>query len=930
MIIDKIDIYGYGKWVNQQFELSDGLQLFVGENEAGKSTLQSFIRSILFGFPTRHRRVNQLNTYEPKTGEKYGGRLLLKETTVGDVWVERTQSGVTITTPEGEVLPESQLDQILAGLDVNLYDSFYSFTLANLQELANIGSDQLNDYFLGIGTLGSDKFIELANHLEKQSTQLYKKGGSVPPLNVLLNEYEELQQRTAQYESQNDTYQQFIAQKQQVELQIEQNIAATKEEEIALHQSEQLLAMYQIYQRLVKVRKELSELTYTPISHTLNTELTNTEAMVERLQNENVSLASRLEELQSQLKQETRIEWANNRTTEREQWLQLTIQAKEDYNNLEKLERQLVEIEHHLNQLAQKGQFYPDKINQQKEKAIPYEEAESLLNQTAEIERQIDRIGIERKYFMDQRKEVQNQIAQRQQQITYLEHQEINLKEQLKEVTRPSDYLVGLLMLLIGGLIWLYHQFQPLNQLLMRSGVGLVVAGILMISYIAFSHARKRQEYDLQAIDQSILTLEHEIEHFAQQMQQLTLTINAREDEQNHSKQQWTEFNQQKQHWLTQHGFYPTADLELIVKTNPVQQYIDEKKKQAQYQKEADDLQVRLAQWLEKVAPMLERFPASSAQLRDLIRHVETIESNLQLVLNNSRINLERQTATQESIDMNAQEIERLNQFIQDEYKKLNVVNRKEFDQLIERNEYIRSLEEKEQLYLEQIGDKQVQLEQIVDQASLEAIIERHQRKLQGLRDSIEPLQHQRANCAVEINNLEQDGTYSDLLQQLEDQRAAIIELYKDWATRKLSSSMIVQTLRQGLDNPIEEMNDLANQIFKILSNHRYEHIRINKRNLKVVMATGDVFEPHELSQGTLEQLYVALRLAFIQSAVTMIRMPIIIDDAFVNFDETRRSYAYDVLKQVGKKHQILYFTFDKAVCDQFESEQIIDLEKMN
>ena len=78
MIIDKIDIYGYGKWVNQQFELSEGLQLFVGENEAGKSTLQSFIRSILFGFPTRHRRVNQLNTFEPKTSEKYGGRLLLR------------------------------------------------------------------------------------------------------------------------------------------------------------------------------------------------------------------------------------------------------------------------------------------------------------------------------------------------------------------------------------------------------------------------------------------------------------------------------------------------------------------------------------------------------------------------------------------------------------------------------------------------------------------------------------------------------------------------------------------------------------------------------------------------------------------------------------------------------------------------------------
>ena len=53
MKIKTLEIYGYGKWVNQKFELGDQLQLFYGKNEAGKSTLQSFIRSMLFDLPSR-------------------------------------------------------------------------------------------------------------------------------------------------------------------------------------------------------------------------------------------------------------------------------------------------------------------------------------------------------------------------------------------------------------------------------------------------------------------------------------------------------------------------------------------------------------------------------------------------------------------------------------------------------------------------------------------------------------------------------------------------------------------------------------------------------------------------------------------------------------------------------------------------------------
>ncbi|MDN6731077.1 MAG: AAA family ATPase, partial [Atopostipes suicloacalis] len=54
MKIKKLVIYGYGKWIDQTFDLNEDIQIFLGENEAGKSTLMSFIHSIFFGFPTRN------------------------------------------------------------------------------------------------------------------------------------------------------------------------------------------------------------------------------------------------------------------------------------------------------------------------------------------------------------------------------------------------------------------------------------------------------------------------------------------------------------------------------------------------------------------------------------------------------------------------------------------------------------------------------------------------------------------------------------------------------------------------------------------------------------------------------------------------------------------------------------------------------------
>ena len=79
-----------------------------------------------------------------------------------------------------------------------------------------------------------------------------------------------------------------------------------------------------------------------------------------------------------------------------------------------------------------------------------------------------------------------------------------------------------------------------------------------------------------------------------------------------------------------------------------------------------------------------------------------------------------------------------------------------------------------------------------------------------------------------------------------------------------------------------------------------------------------------------MEQLYVALRLAFVISAQRMIKMPIIIDDAFVNFDEFRKTSMYKVLQDISEDIQVLFFTFDQQANETFHPKFIINLEEIN
>lgn len=79
MYIRKLDIRGFGKLSGLALDLKPGLNVIYGDNEAGKSTLQAFIRGMLFGLKggraTREGVLSPVKRYRPWQSDEFRGIL---------------------------------------------------------------------------------------------------------------------------------------------------------------------------------------------------------------------------------------------------------------------------------------------------------------------------------------------------------------------------------------------------------------------------------------------------------------------------------------------------------------------------------------------------------------------------------------------------------------------------------------------------------------------------------------------------------------------------------------------------------------------------------------------------------------------------------------------------------------------------------------
>ena len=103
-----------------------------------------------------------------------------------------------------------------------------------------------------------------------------------------------------------------------------------------------------------------------------------------------------------------------------------------------------------------------------------------------------------------------------------------------------------------------------------------------------------------------------------------------------------------------------------------------------------------------------------------------------------------------------------------------------------------------------------------------------------------------------------------------------------------------------------------AGELFSRLTDGKYESVLLDRTFSAQAGEAGESIshDAQLLSLGTLDQLYLAVRLAICESVLTEgDPPPIVLDDALVRFDDARCRAALDLLLEESKSRQILLFT---------------------
>lgn len=179
----------------------------------------------------------------------------------------------------------------------------------------------------------------------------------------------------------------------------------------------------------------------------------------------------------------------------------------------------------------------------------------------------------------------------------------------------------------------------------------------------------------------------------------------------------------------------------------------------------------------------------------------------------------------------------------------------------------------------------------------------------------------------VEIDSLVKDGTLSNLEQERANLAAKIWHEVQEWLRYQLAIQWINKALVGASADRYPAIIRQAEQYFALLTAHRYSRICLTADGVKVVRRDQEVFLVEELSQGTAEQLYIALRLGFVTVMSDQANFPVIIDDGFVNFDNVRRQRMLALLEKIAEKNQVIYFTADDRIRDL--DVEILDLQAL-
>lgn len=262
MIIKSVNINSFGGIKNKKINFSNGLNIVYGENEAGKSTIQSFIKIWLYGFSSykgKDYKLNERIKYTPNDGDNISGELnvihedkeYIIRRTFGRTKKEDTSIIInSITGEEVQYINKEEPGKYFFNINRSTFINTVFIGQLGVSVKKDKEEEILDKLSNSIGSEEGQVSVEVAFsklYKYKKSISNIRKSGS---LDVLKNKYGDLlSERYEAYKLSNHN------------IENEENLIKLNEEKLNINKEISNLEIYKKYLKKIKIKKEYQEIT---------------------------------------------------------------------------------------------------------------------------------------------------------------------------------------------------------------------------------------------------------------------------------------------------------------------------------------------------------------------------------------------------------------------------------------------------------------------------------------------------------------------------------------------------------------------------------------------------------------------------------------------------------------------------------------------
>jgi uncharacterized protein YhaN len=889
MQIREIHIERFGKFSHcRVLPVSSGLNVIYGRNEFGKTTLLEFIRWVLFGFEKKRKGMN---AYTPVSGGEHSGTLMCEMTNGEQIYISRTggtlEGQVTVQTAGREGSGQAYLESFLGHASRKIFKNIYAFALDELQDLDSLMEEEIKNKILGAGMgLGQVSLTAVEKEIRDQRDEMFKLRGSNPVMNQWYREIKKREEELRARFSEVGQYDELNKKIEALELARKQGESDSEQLESRRRALELRRELFADFIDLKDKSARQKELAGVP-------EMEEESVLVfEKVQTKIEDLSQRLAEEKDklhQLKLRRDPILVNQSLIDRETEIMQLRQLTE-------LVRAAQEDKHavlqELNQLKEKIRSEIGGINRERDEdrvlALEWVDSEKQF-----VEKQ-EQALLHSEQFVEN---VKNRLELHQEQLVTDNTQENDFP---KGIRVSSFFLVGIGVLGAG-----FALFSANLELGIFMGL-MLAAGFGLYFWATFSRP-KEDKGDL--LDNLLRS-----------------KLKKGEDDLEAEQEVWRK-------WVTDKGLDPeistTLFKEIQVRVRAVKEWVHQK----QNLDERIERMRKKEEEAEELVAAFSEFVSEVYLAKDLLVNIEMLSKHFDEAKENSikskdlDSQINEQTGRVEGI---VAQLENQQESLGDLLRAAKVESEESFlfqwNRAQEKSKLEKSIREIQTRVQTRVG-----------------LGEAYQRFLESMRDTDpEQLEQELAEVLSRLGRVQEEQNWvnqeigqfrgetaqlssrEDLVRlhnELESKKEQLANGAQEWATLALALDMLDQAKVRYEKTRQPQVFQAAGRMFSKITEGNYQGVEkpLESDEFRIVQGNGGFISPVQLSRGTREQLYLSMRFGLIEDYETRAEpLPIVMDDVFVNFDDTRREHVLDILRDFARDRQVIILSCHEHLLETY------------